>query len=46
MNNQKDIIKTEEDKEIFLDAIANPPIANSKLSKAKDSHGKFIKKIN
>lgn len=36
------ILNTIEDKKIFLDALLNPPSANSSLKKAQSNYKKFI----
>ncbi|MDX6187734.1 DUF1778 domain-containing protein [Flavobacterium sp. Fl-318] len=36
------VLKTIEDKKIFIDAIINPPKANDKLKRAQANHTKFI----
>lgn len=38
------VLKTVEDKKLFVDAILNPPKANDKLKRAHMNHSKFIKK--
>jgi uncharacterized protein (DUF1778 family) len=37
------ILKTDQDKKMFVDAIINPPKANEKLKRAHMKHFKFIK---
>lgn len=39
---RNNILNTSEDKEIFIENILNPPIANDKLNSAKISHSEFI----
>jgi len=36
------VLKTYEDKKIFMDAILNPPKANDKLKRAQTNHFKFV----
>ncbi|MFH6966616.1 DUF1778 domain-containing protein [Flavobacterium sp. FlaQc-28] len=38
------VLKTLEDKKIFVDAILNPPKANDKLKRAQANHSKLIRK--
>ncbi|WP_149205807.1 type II toxin-antitoxin system TacA family antitoxin [Flavobacterium johnsoniae] len=38
------VLKTIEDKKLFVDAILNPPKANDKLKRAQMNHSNFIKK--
>lgn len=37
-----EILKTEEDKKIFIEAVTNPPPANDKLKKAQKNYKKAI----
>ncbi len=43
INENELIVSTLEDKKIFLNAILNPPAANSKLKDAQIEHFKFVK---
>lgn len=40
------VLKSKEDKELFTNTVLNPPLANDKLKRAKESHDKYIKKLN
>lgn len=37
------VLKTEDDKEVFIDAILNPAKPNAKLKRALKNYNKFIK---
>jgi len=43
INENSKILNSMEDKKIFLEAILNPPVANSELKKAQLKHKKFMK---
>ena len=42
IENQNKILKSEKDKEIFFDALINPPASNQRLKKAVKRYNKFV----
>lgn len=42
IENQNRILKSEKDKEIFINALINPPAPNKRLKKAAERYNKFV----
>ena len=42
IENQNRILKSEKDKEIFINALINPPAPNKRLKKAAERYYKFV----